>query len=435
MRDLASVVTIEATQKMFEKDRIVCATMAENAYEVIIPVTCNVGDKMVFIQEGAILPEVPTWEFLRKRCYNESVKGFVIKPMTMGKKEAIENGNPVAGERVKSWGLAVGLNECGLTEDKIAKLKSGDDLTDALGIRKYEPEEDASPKTGSKKAYPKWVKFCLSHTLTRWIGRIWQKRHQNSGGGFPTSVISKSDETTIQNYKAAITRFADELVYTSAKIEGQSFTALNEYNATKGKVGKFYVCSRNNAYLLPDKSVFWDVATRLDIAKKLEKFYKEHGKLLVIQGEQVGPGIQENIYDLAENDWYVYTIKDQLTGKQLPIEEMISVCEELELKTVPILQMGIPLKEIMPDVETAVAYAEKQYWKPSKTGFDNAYLPTGSEKLWKDYLQHEGVVVRSMNYDKDSNVGVSFKVKNLQYAEFGLGKMHSVAKDIKAAML
>lgn len=435
MRNLASVVTIESTEKMFEKDRIVCAKMVENAYEVIIPATYKAGDTMVFIQEGSILPEVPTWEFLRKRCYNESVKGFVIKPMTLGKKEAIEDGKPVAGERVKSWGLAVGLDECGLTESQIAKLKSGEDLTDTLGIHKYEPEEDASPKGASKKAYPNWVKFCLRHVLTRWIGRIWQKRHQNTSGGFPTSVISKSDETTIQNCKDAITKFADELIYTSAKIEGQSFTALNEYNANKGKVGKFYICSRNNAYKLPNNSVFWEVATRLDIAKKLEKFYKEHGKLLVIQGEQVGPGIQENIYDLAENDWYVYTIKDQITGKQLPLEDMISACKELELKTVPILQMGIPLKEIMPDVEAAVAYAEKQYWKPSKTGFDNAYLPTGSEQLWKDYLQHEGVVVRSMNYDKDSNVGVSFKVKNLGYAEFGLGKMHKVAVNLKTAMI
>ena len=219
MRKMASVVTIESVEKMFEKDRIVCAHMVENAYEVIIPNTFKVGDKMVFIQEGSVLPETETWEFLRKRCYNETWKGFIIKPMTMGKKEAKdENGNPVAGDRVKSWGLAVGLNECGLTDDQVKKLKAEDDITDLLNIRKYEPEEDASPKAGSKKAYPKWVKFCLSHVLTRWIGRIYQKRHQNSSGGFPTNLVQKSDETTLQNMKGTLEKFAETRCYTSAKI-------------------------------------------------------------------------------------------------------------------------------------------------------------------------------------------------------------------------
>ena len=162
MRNLASVVTIKTKQKMFEKDKICCVSFEELGYEAIVPNTFNVGDKLVFIQEGAILPETETWEFLRKRCYKEQLKGFLISPMTMGAKEITdENGNPAKGERVRSWGLAVGLNECGLTEGEIRRLKPGVDVTDALQIRKYEPIEDASPKGDSKKTYPKWVKFCL----------------------------------------------------------------------------------------------------------------------------------------------------------------------------------------------------------------------------------------------------------------------------------
>ena len=51
MRDLASIVTIETKNKMFEKDRICVVTFKENGYEAIVPVEHNVGDKMVFIQE------------------------------------------------------------------------------------------------------------------------------------------------------------------------------------------------------------------------------------------------------------------------------------------------------------------------------------------------------------------------------------------------
>ena len=418
MRDLASIATIEKTWALEGKDRVVGASMVENAYECMVSKDIQPGQLVAFIQEGAILPVCDTWEWLRKRCYRENVNGFVIKPQKFG--------------CIKSWGLIVPLTDLGLEGKVVSKLKAGDDITDLLGIRKYEPEEDASPKGDSKKSYPKWVKFCLSHSLTRWIGRIWQAKHQNVAGGFPSDVISKSDETTVQNKKDVITRFADDLVYTSCKIEGQSFTALFDYK--NGKVGKFYVCSRNSAYRKPSDTVlFWTVAKRLDVENKLAKFYKDTGKLLVIQGEQVGPGIQQNIYDLPVNDWYVYTIKDEITGKQLPLDEMVSACETLGLKTVPIIEKNVKLSSIMPDVDTAVTYAENKFWVPTKDGFEPFYTEKKG-KLWVDYFQHEGVVVRSMNYDKDSNVGVSFKVKNLAYAEQDLGKTHNACVAVKSKL-
>ena len=48
------------------------------------------------------------------------------------------------------------------------------------------------------------------------------------------------------------------------------------------------------------------------------------------------------------------------------------------------------------------------------------FLPKNSVKN----MQHEGVVVRTADYDKDNGIGVSFKVKNIGYQERGLGKIH-----------
>ena len=87
MRNLASVVTVENKQKMWQKDKICCVSFVENGYEAIVPNTVNVGDELIFIQEGSILPVKEQWEFLRKRCWREDLNGFLIKPMTMGKKE------------------------------------------------------------------------------------------------------------------------------------------------------------------------------------------------------------------------------------------------------------------------------------------------------------------------------------------------------------
>lgn len=430
MRDLANIVTVESVQKMFEKDRIVAVRFLQNGFEAIVPSTVKVGDTLAFIQEGSILPEVEAWEFLRKRCYSEKEKGFIIRPMTMGAKDY----NGEKGERVKSWGLAVSLEELPIDKNVLSKLKAGDDITDLLNIRKYEPVEDASPTRGdSKKSYPKWVKFCLGHFLTRWIGRIWQKRHQNSAGGFPSQIVSKSDETCIQNMKYVLERFKDSEVYTSVKMEGQSFTVVPDFKGKKLKGA--YVCSRNNAYTLEDKSLFWEMMRQYDIVNKYKQVYKDTGKIYVFQGEQVGPGIQDNIYDFTKNHWFVFTVKDYKTGKQLPLEEAIKVSEMFGLRFVPILEKDVKLGSIMPDINTAVSYAEKVCWTPKKDDNITSYkveVPRGN--LWEDYLQHEGVVVRTMNYDKDSNIGVSFKVKNCDYASEKLSAIHGMAVKIKKSL-
>jgi hypothetical protein len=315
-------------------------------------------------------------------------------------------------------------------------MKSGDDITDALGIWKYEPEEDASPKEESKKAYPKWVKFCLSHTLTRWVGRIWQKRHQNSAGGFPTDLISKSDETTIQNMKGILEKFAESKVNITAKMEGQSFTVVPTFKGKK--LTGAYVCSRNNAYTVEDNSLFWDMMRKYDIVKKMKEIWKTEHKAYILQGEQVGPTIQDNIYDFKQNHWYLFAAKDYETLKQLPYEGQVKIADKLGIRVVPLLWVGT-LKDIMPDVDSAVSFAEKAVWVPEDVDKIHSWLENADgykvelpkAKLWKKYMQHEGVVVRTEDYDKDNNIGVSFKVKNLQYQERGLGKIHQDCIDYK----
>ena len=420
MRNLASIVTVKEVWALKGKDRVQGASFVENAYEAMIGKDIQVGELVAFIQEGSILPETEHWEFLRKRCFKEGV-GHVIRVQKF--------------KDIRSWGLVLKLNELGLDEKVYNKFKAGEDITDLLNIKKYEPAEDASPKAASKKAYPKWVKFCLSHALTRWIGKIWQKFHTSEVGNFPSELISKSDETTIQNYQEALEKFADEKVYTTIKMEGQSATAVLPLK--NGKLGKFYVCSRNNAYKTPGNNDFWKYAKENDIEKKLINHYKKTGEALILQCEQCGPGIQKNIYKLVGLEWFVYTVKKQTKDGdciQLPLDEMLNVVSELGLIPVPPIEEGT-LKELMPTIDAAVEYAEKRFWKIEKkqnkdgTEYlyrDLFYTPKKGEKLWEDYAQHEGVVVRSVNYDKDKNVGVSFKVKNIDYAEKGIDKIAAI---------
>lgn len=417
MRDLASICTIEKVWPLEGKDKVQGAGFKENAYEVMVSKDIQPDMLVAFIQEGAVLPVCETWEWLRKRCYRDNLngkEGFLIKPQKFS--------------GIKSWGLAVPLDELGLDESVTKKFKAGDDISGLLGIWKYEPAEDASPTKGeSKKAYPKWVKFCLGHTVTRWIGRIWQKRHQNSGGGFPESIILKSDETTVQNMPGAIEKFADELVYISVKMEGQSSTTCFDPKKLK-KDGLFYVCSRNNAYKLKCNNDFWNYCVNNGMEKKLRDYYKKTGKLLAVQAEQCGPGIQNNIYNFKSLKWFVYLMTDIITGNQLNYDEMVSACKDLGLTMVPVIVANVKLKDIMPTLSAAVKYAEKSYWTLDEKGeLVQNYQPKEGEKLWVDYFQNEGVVVRSMNCDKKKNIGLSMKIKNIEYASHSLGEIYNMA--------
>ena len=420
MRDLASICTIEKVWPLEGKDKVQGAGFKENAYEVMVSKDIQPDMLVAFIQEGAVLPVCETWEWLRKRCYRDNLngkEGFLIKPQKFS--------------GIKSWGLAVPLSELGLDESVTKKFKAGDDISGLLGIWKYEPAEDASPTKGeSKKAYPKWVKFCLEHTVTRWIGRFWQKRHQNSGGGFPSELISKSDETTIQNMKGALEKFAEDQVVVTAKMEGQSFTVIPVFGkrgfiVKKKAVVGAYVCSRNNAYKLEDKSLFWDMMRKYDIVKKMKELWATEHRAVILQGEQVGPSIQDNIYDFKQNHWYLFAAKDYDSLKQVTYEEQVKIADKFGMRTVPLLWTG-KLNEIMPNIDAAVSFAEKASWEPTDGDKIHSWLNLEDKgKLWTDFMQHEGIVVRTSSFDKDNNIGVSFKVKNLPYAERGLGKIHN----------
>ena len=426
MRDLASVVTIATKNKMFEKDRICVVTFEELGYEAIVPIEHNIGDKMVFIQEGAILPLDEKWEFLRKRCYREELSGFLIKPMTMGKKEN-EDGTP--GDRVKSWGLCVTLTEAGLSEN----LKAGTDVTDKLNIRKYEPEEDASPKKMTK--VPRIIKFFLKHRLTRWIGNVYMeaRRKKYTKGSFPTNIISKSDETTIQNCKSVMSMFPNTPAFITAKMEGQSFTC----SLDPKKKNEFYVCSRNNRLSAADSTgkTFYSTAQRYDIASKLKAYYKRTGNLLIIQGEQVGPGIQENIYNFKEVKWFVFRIKECVKGVWIERNwyDMEHIVSELGLERVPLVDV-IKDMSVFDTIDKLVTYAEGISWTPKTIGTGLCYHPCDNDKLWKTYMQHEGIVIKSFDYDKEKGRGFSFKVKNLAYAEKGLKEMAKICKELESKL-
>jgi len=226
--------------------------------------------------------------------------------------------------------------------------------------------------------------------------------------------------------------FPGTRAFITAKMEGQSFTC----SLDPKKKYEFYVCSRNNRLVRgqSDSTVFYNTADRYDIAKKLKDYYKRTGHLLIIQGEQVGPTIQENIYNFKEVQWFVFRMKEYVDGKWVErnYADMEPIISALGLQRVPLLEVVEDMGKF-DTVESLVKYAEGIYYKPYPDGTtDFHYVPKQGERLWKDYLMSEGIVVKSEDYDKEKGKGFSFKVKNLQYAEKGLKEIAKVCRELEA---
>lgn len=169
MRQLASIKEVSALYPIEGKDRIELAQI--DGWRVIVKKgEFNVGSKCVYVEIDSVLPEVEQFEFLRN-------KNFRIKTMKM------------AG--VVSQGICFPLD---ILPKKNYNI--GEDVTDVLGIKQYEPTMDTERDAGDKKAvspkYPKWL------MRFKWFRQIAYKCDHREGKGFP-SFISKTDETRIQN--------------------------------------------------------------------------------------------------------------------------------------------------------------------------------------------------------------------------------------------
>lgn len=144
MRKLASIQKIKLISPIQDADKIELATVL--GWHVIISKSDNlkVGDNVVYFEIDSILPDVPEFEFLKKRT-NLRLKtmklrgvysqGLII-PIEQAKKIAKDLGHPIK-------------------ED----LKVGDDITENLNVVKYEEPEEYVAEEIIKKSSNLLMKF------------------------------------------------------------------------------------------------------------------------------------------------------------------------------------------------------------------------------------------------------------------------------------
>jgi len=175
-----------------------------------------------------------------------------------------------------------------------ADFSVGSDLSEALGIEKWEPEVTAV--SGATRST------------------------------FPSHILSKTDEDRLQSNMKMLEFFANKPYSITQKADGSSLTALVIDN-------EFHVCSRNQS-LTEGEDSFWKVARKYD----LERICRQYG--VAIQGELVGPGIQGNKLGLKEVDLQVFSIFETETHTYLGNQNIAHLCELEGLTMVPVVTLG-----------------------------------------------------------------------------------------------
>lgn len=247
----------------------------------------KVGDLGVYFEIDSFLPIRPEFEFLRGSSYKKTDlmgEGFRLKTKRM------------RGQL--SQGLLLPLSIL----PPEGEWKVGDDVTDVLGVKKFEVEERVS----------------TSGTIK---------------GNIPYD-IPKTDELRIQSFPELLDEIRGKPYYITTKMDGMSVTM---YYVD----GEFGVCSRNWEYKDDDKSAAWKFAHENNLPEKFAKFASENEiDRFVLQGEFCAPGIQKNPLRLTKPEWYVFNMLDWDTDKLkwMPcgMDEIVDITTILGVKMVPI---------------------------------------------------------------------------------------------------
>ena len=337
-RKLATIRKIKEINPIEGADAIELAVV--DGWQVVVAknVGHQVGDLVVYCEIDSFLPIEPEFEFLRKSSYKKmgDQEGFRLKTIKL------------RGQI--SQGLILPYSVIPIAQfATAADLPEGMDVSEVLGIVKYEPPIPA-----------------------QLAGRV--------KGTFP-SFLRKTDEERIQNLEKEYTEWtlsSKHQFYATEKLDGSSFTCYI-------KNGEFGVCSRNMDLLETEDNTFWAVARSLDLENKL----KSLGKNICFQGEMVGSGIQGNHYNMKDQTVFFYNIFLIDEREYVGYDEFRNMLFDLDLACVPVLSypFNFPAdsEAALPTVSVLLRSAE-------------------GKSVLNDKVEREGLVIRSMDRT------ISFKV-------------------------
>jgi len=291
MRKLASIKQITSLSPIDGADFIEKAVV-DNGWPVVVRKgEYEVGELVIYLEPDSWVPK----ELAPFLC-KDTPKFF----------------NGVEGERLRTIKLKGQLSQ-GL----IIKLELGLDLTNILGIQKWEPT--SHPHMGG-----------------------------DAKGSFP-SFVPKTDQERVQNLYQTIfntDKYTDSYEVT-LKLDGSSITVYSY----EDEIG---VCSRNLDLKDSDTNVFWKTAKDLGWVEAIS-----HLNGYAFQGELMGPKIQGNKEKFENYSIFLFDIWDIKNQCYLTPEARKKLLEPYpHICHAPVIHDSLILSEYFESIDDILLYAE-----------------------------------------------------------------------------
>lgn len=292
-RKLVTIRTVDEKKSIPKADRLE-AVRVDGWWVVTSKGQFEIGDKGLFFEIDSVVPNLPQFKFLIDKSGKEYLKGLGARIKTVRLRGQL------------SQGLLMPLSD--FPDINFPENYGGIDLSDQLGVYKYDPPECTGYLAGiSVGAWPYW------------LPKTDQERVQNL------------DWNDVWNEKGERTFAVEE------KLDGTSMSVWIDQDGVLG------VGSRNVSFKLDDpaneENMYIVAAKKSGLLKWLEEEFKRNpGFPVAIQGELLGPKIQGNKYRLAENEFRVFDIYTKSHGKIAPGLRY----EFLNM----LIEYGLPLKSV-----------------------------------------------------------------------------------------
>lgn len=318
-RKLSTIRRISEITPIDGADKIELVTV--DGWKVVVAkdVGHKVGDLVVYCEIDSFLPIREEFEFLRKSSYkkmSDGKEGFRLKTIRL--------------KNTLSQGLVLPISVLDFGE----MVSEGQDVTERLGIVKYEPPIPAELSGKVKGLFP--------------------------------SFLRKTDEERVQNLQSDYEDLKTQKFYVTEKLDGSSATFYY-------KDGQFGVCSRNLELLETEDNTYWKVARQLDLENKLSTL-----KLNIsLQGELIGEGIQGNPYKIKGQTVKFFTGFDIDTQRRIHFVKFVVIIQTLGLEYVPVLNDKLNFE--LPD------------------SVDELLLLAEGKSVLNSETEREGIVIRTLD--------------------------------------
>ena len=278
----------------------------------------SVGDLVVYIPEQSVLPEWLLkkngfWDADRNKGLLHGAAGNRVKAIKL--RGIVSQGilYPVHQQEDSAW------LETADYPEYVYEVQEGQDVSNALGIIKFEPTLPAHMAGQMGFLYGKTIKYDIEN-IQRHQTLFWARDH--------VTVTEKLHGTNVQ-----IGCFTDFVQESLTSIDGLNFYVTSKGLGAKGHILKNIPENDNNVYVKTLRKFLESPA--IDFLQSKKNTFKT----VQIIGEIIGPGIQDLTYGLKEPELRVFDI--MVDGEYLSaIRDFPKFCDALFLDRVPLLYSG-----------------------------------------------------------------------------------------------